>query len=180
MAPDVSTRRASAHRQALRAASRIAFTFAGLGCLGCLEAAPGVDETAPDDESDGALDAALDPTPDAAAERDALIDFVAEDARVDVEGDGALVDDTDAEASDAEASDAEASDAALADATPNDDTRAGCAQLRDDVDAWVACCDAINWDFNRDPACAAWGPPMPPAMPSAMPSATPAMPAEVA
>lgn len=157
MAPDVINRRVSAHRQALQTASRIAFTLGALGSFGCIEGAPGADDaTLPEDESDGALDAA--PAPDLAAEpdaeRDALIDMVAEDARVDVEGDGALVE-----------GDADVSDA-LADVTPNDDTRAGCALVRDDPDAWIACCEAINWDFSRDPACGAWGPPVPPAMPS--------------
>jgi len=29
-----------------------------------------------------------------------------------------------------------------------------------DVEAWIECCDAIGWDWDK--GCAAWGPPAPP------------------
>lgn len=38
-----------------------------------------------------------------------------------------------------------------------------CSPLQEaDYEAWLACCDANNWDWNK--GCQAWGPPVPPSM----------------
>ncbi len=31
-------------------------------------------------------------------------------------------------------------------------------------EAWTACCEALGWDWEAVPSCAAWGPPVPPEM----------------
>lgn len=39
---------------------------------------------------------------------------------------------------------------------------AKCDRTTMDSDAYVKCCDSVNWDLNQ--GCEAWGPPMPPSM----------------
>lgn len=161
-APRTPTRRA-AHARALATVTRISFTLAGFGLGGCIEHAPGSpDPMAPDDAPDAAADAAL---VDAAWHTDAewlddmgepdAIDAMAPDALADALIDaGALAD---AEAIDARVADAEADAVVWSETTP-------CPSPAEDPEAWQACCEAKNWDFEADPNCAAWGPPMPPRM----------------
>lgn len=156
------TQRTAAHRQALRTVGRIAFT---LSAMGCIEGAPNADDaTVTDDERDATLDASWEtpePEPesmvDSGLSGDALIEWVAEDARVDVSVESDAMPDDMGDAIDVGI---ETTDA-LVDAS---DTRARCPTAAEDFEAWAACCEAIGWDWNRDPACGAWGPPMPPAM----------------
>ncbi len=146
--------------RALRSAMRITFTL-GLG--GCIQD-PGTGFEADDDPRDDGGDLepdadAPDPFvvgPDAALSDAALADAVAivgPDARV---GD-AFVDSGDA----------------AADAETPVDAAAACPKPEEDPEGWerccetqgiVACCEAVNWDWQRAPACMAWGPPVPPAM----------------
>lgn len=177
MAPEVitmpqPTHRTAAHRQALRTVGRIAFT---LSAMGCIEGAPNADDATPtDNERDATLDASWEtpepdsePAADSGLSRDALIAWVAEDARVDVSVQSDAMPDDMGDAIDVGT--IEAADA-LVDAS---DTRARCPTAAEDHEAWAACCEAIGWDWSRDPACGAWGPPMPPAMPPAMPGLDP-------
>lgn len=62
---------------------------------------------------------------------------------------------TDAGPIDMDASIADAADATSPDGGP-------LCVLGDDWEAYAACCETVNWDYNA--GCMAWGPPVPPAM----------------
>ncbi len=157
--------RSAAHARALTTARRISFTLAGAGALGalggCIEPAPppgeladpGLDDPHPDGGlvADMAWDAAWEADPDAAWDDD----MRGADAVADAVGD-ALVEDPEPDAE-------PMADDALVDAEVWSETEP-CPSPADDPEAWSACCEAKGWDWDLDPNCAAWGPPMPPRM----------------
>lgn len=139
-------------RRALKAVANISLTI-GLG--GCIQNAPQFE-----------VDALA--APDVA--------FMVDSGLFEVDL-GAAVADPDAAVADPDAAAGDAAweepDALAADAAPDAAEEADVMAADVGGDAtmcvrgtpeWQACCEALGWDFHRDPACAAWGPPVPPAM----------------
>lgn len=156
--------RSEIRRRALRVATAVAAgaTFAGCGATDLpVSGATAVDGASHD--GGGTLDAAGQDVaasdvgePDASAVDTGAADTGAADTAVsDTAGDDGAVSDT-------AAADSVVDDAAVADAAATDTAEMPEPECSTNLpwEEYVACCDEVNWDFDK--GCMAWGPPAPP------------------
>lgn len=143
--------RTETRRRALRAALAVSLTMGIMGCAAGVVVDNDTDETAPEDQPNPP---GTPEQPSAVADAGPAVDSGPALDSGPTETDAGPTE-TDGGAVEMDASIADATDASSPDGGP-------LCNPNDDWEAYVACCEAVNWDY--DAGCMAWGPPVPPAM----------------